>query len=336
MTLLPWIWTVMITDMNRFQIDSFDVQSLAQTIDKFSSLIPDESILENLSAIFQNAEADPFDLMNELCIHALKYIPNEFFIPLANFYSVLLLNGDKFMKIPLYTVVTEMLKKYDVSDHLSEFTKTALADQKGTFRSYAEMYLNVLSNPNVNEIQSNQSTVFPQMEMFERIVAVNIPQLYEVNLSDDKIANFEDLNNFPPLIPSTPELAQIEPFTFAINSIHQLRSEPFSYYNDLLLKLHISLVDEDSLQIMKKFEKIKDIDTSSIFKSFISKLDNTHKDATEEVVKAVEGETQDSPLPVDPFGLIITSANEFVPTVDEVNCLGADYLDPSAIYEDEN
>ena len=62
------------------------------------------------------------------------------------------------------------------------------------------------------DMYSEEDVVFKEIPMYERIVAMNIPHLYDVNANEAKFSNFDDLNSFPPLLPNNWKLLSNERF----------------------------------------------------------------------------------------------------------------------------
>ena len=182
--------------------------------------------------------------------------------------------------------------------------------------------------------ENNESTKieFPDVSMYERVVAMNIPHLYDINVNEVQVANFDDLNSFPPLLPNNTTLSSNEKFSSIITLFKKFKCEPFSTYAEILNKLHTSLVDIDSLYIVKLCDKITSFPINRIFNDALNEIMENEvplQEVEEEEVFEQPEEIVDDFVTIadDPYEFIMVLPNLFVPTVDEINSIGIDLMD---------
>jgi hypothetical protein len=166
------------------------------------------------------------------------------------------------------------------------------------------------------------------MDMFERIVAVSIPHLYEVNLSEISALSLVDLNSFPPLVPFNKTLRRSERFKVLNDVLQTYRFEPFATWGEITAKLHTSMVDTEGLDVMKK--RKTDFKVHAVLSELVSKhelrvqtMENRDDSARAD---QRDGAAQENN---SPYGFIFLEAEHFVPTVDEINLVG------NELFEDE-
>ncbi|OHS95036.1 hypothetical protein TRFO_10753 [Tritrichomonas foetus] len=229
--------------------------------------------------------------------------------------------------------------KLKTAEMLAELSSIILNDTKNSRQLYVNMYLNELpptmkrqiSDPHIKLNFDVQK--FPDVPMYERIVAMNIPHLYDVNVNEVQVANFDDLNSFPPLLPNSPSLLSSERFSTVCQLFKKFKCEPFSSYSDILNKLHTALVDVDALNVMKLCEKINTFPILHIFSEALMEYDQknvqTRDIEEEEILEQPEEFHYEDFITVvtDPYEFVMVTPGSFVPSLDEINCIGLDLMD---------
>jgi hypothetical protein len=331
LSLLPWMWSILITDIARYIFDSPAVKTLGATHGVLCQLIADEEISKALSFLVSEEEIDVFSRTADLCGLIVPRIRTSELIILCKFFTNCLKFGDKYMKSPLYSVcgqiVVRALDQEPIIEALGSFTKLVERDKNEGRRSYVELYLELLPTRGherrMNEIGHDK---FPVMEMFERIVAVSIPHLYEVNLSEISSLSVVDLNSFPPLIPFDMALRRSGRLKILNDVMHSYRFEPFATWGEITAKLHTSMIDTEGLDVMRRRKpnfKVQAALSELVVKQQLrSQSMDCENDST-----GMDQRGGSSGEKISPYGFIFIEAESFVPTVDEINLVGNDLFE---------
>lgn len=434
--LLPWMWSVIITDINRFFFWSPSVQRLEATSIAFSQFIQDEQVRHFFSVLMSEEEIDVFSEIEKVCSIIIPMIPTDELVLAANFFTNCLEYGQKTLKMPLYSVTTHMLAKSNdkmkIATSLHQFTDIIKKDVKASRRTYIKMYFEALnqtglkfnlnldedtdtesSQINIAETQ-NESTImstsmsismsmstssqfidndndsgkkkkkkkiidiqltgpldpqeFPSLPIFERIVAVEIPHLYDFTATEAQGITFNELNSFPPLFPIDLNIAQFEKFQNLKAAVKYIRCEPFCSWTELLSKLQTSLIETDNQENFAKrfYLSTKDKNFGQIILDVVKSLkkdedlndDQTQNDQQCEVANIVidgsnpavenleevydyeqipdQNFDDDVQMPIfdsDPFTFVYLTPKMFVPTIEQANLIGADVFDENANYQ---
>jgi hypothetical protein len=337
LSLLPWMWSVVITDNSRYIYDSPSVLMMEATKESMRARITDTQVLDALLLIGGNEEVDVFSLTSQLCAIIVPRILTADLVMLAKFFTNCLKFGHKSMKSPLYSIVANVIRSATEPEPLvralSQFTSVVASDKNESRRSYTELYLGVLPTvPEIEELLEEARVKWPEMEMFERIVAVNIPHLYDVSLSELSNISITDLNSFPPLLPWEPILLENERFGTFYDVLAQLRFEPFMGWSEWTAKLLASLVRTDDLDGMSHSVKFAEIKVHSALRQVLDKLDAAQAPVVE---TGEEGQEQPEEVAIeaapeeakDPYSFVFVVPDLFLPSLDEINVIGLDQYD---------
>ena len=338
LALLPWMWHVATTEISRFLFDSVDVQNMELTVNALETLIENKEIFENLAAIYMSEKVDIFFIFESISDLVVPLVDDEGVEHIGRFYATCVNNSKKSLHVPIYSIASKILKlssdKEKIAKHFSALTNYVKEDSKKARAIYIDMYLNELPKSALNDdFYYEDEIVFKEIPMYERIVAMNIPHLYDVNANEAKFANFDDLNSFPPLLPNNWKLLTNERFSNIYNTFKKFKTEPFSVYSDIMNKIHTSLVDVDALNVMKLCEKINYFPVNRVFSDTLRGIEEK-----EIKIKGKEEEEVGEELYQDDYSLYISDAKDpyemvtvlptsFMPTMEEMNMIGQDYFD---------
>ncbi|KAH0793712.1 hypothetical protein GPJ56_002433 [Histomonas meleagridis] len=202
---------------------------------------------------------------------------------------------------------------------------------------YVNLYLQALKDTKITETFEENSIkpeVFPQLDIFERIVVVDVPHLYEIQSVDSKLLSFNDLNSLPPLLPIDERLASNERFQNMSSLLKLFRCEPIVSWNELLEKCITYLIESEDLNDMMKKKSMSTCRIESGINEILNMINEQPQqtdDIKEEEEEIVEEMNESDELVIslgqDPFSLISLNAKMFIPTVDEVNYIGNDLFE---------
>lgn len=351
LSLLPWMWSVVITDVSRFIYDSPAVQMMEATHAALSTAIDSQDIIENLGYLTSPEDVDIFMAMTKLCSIIVPAVSTDELIMIGKFFTTCLKHGNKYMRSPLYSIVTNIIKfaaeKQRFIDSIGEFIDLVKKDKNESRKSYKQLFhevCGVVEDSPLCAVVEEPVVPFPEMEMFERIVAVNIPHMYELNSSELDSINIEDLNSFPPWMPFESSVLSSERFAMLNEVLRQFRFEPFVSWTELTNKLHTSLIDTDELEVMKKKVDIKSLHVHTVLSEVMknidvkTRLDETDFDvASQEQVAPVdlEEKPEEEKQDKDPYAFVFMEPLTFVPSVDEINLIGNELFEDPGAFQDE-
>lgn len=254
LSLLPWIWCVLSIDFNSSSPNSMMAQN---TILSFIQLIEDEKITNLLKKLLKKGTYDIYCLMINLCSYASKNMDVLEGKSLCSFYAKCLYSGNRYMRIPLYSLMAEIVKNQpSFIEYLGLFTSLAKEENKQEIIQYAEIYLNNIKDMPIPIIEEEKQQTF-DTKYFDRIVLVLIPQYDDGNIIDDEIEKMDDLNTFPPLIPWDFRLEYYPQFKNSIEQLLEVRIEPFCSWIKMLNKMRTSIKDAKTNTQLQKNVNIK-------------------------------------------------------------------------------
>jgi hypothetical protein len=340
------MWSVVITDQSRFMFNSPSVVMIEATYASLKRRIKNEQILKALSFIGSDEEIDIFMNISDLCGLIVPFIPTSNLILVIKFFTSCLTHGQKSMWSPLYSVATGVInsarEKRAVVAALADFTARVRGDKNPGRRSYREIYCEAyFPIANSRLILQNETPepagYWPEMPMFERIVAVKIPHLYEVSVSEVSNITLTDLNSFPPLLPFEPILLTSNKFQVFQNVLCMFRFEPFTTYRELTMKLLTSLVRSDDLADIKHAIKLSDLHMHSTVKEILPHIEiqsNPNPDMQSEALEDEEESKHEEVPPTDPSALVFVQPVRFLPTVDDINTVGNELFEDPEMFGD--
>ncbi|KAH0786844.1 hypothetical protein GPJ56_009221 [Histomonas meleagridis] len=321
------MWSVLSIDFNALKTSTPKSIMMKNTIQTLIKLVEDENIKYLLQNLLTNSSIDIFSLMKKICSAAANQMDEKDGEDICNFYTQCLFSGSKRMRIPLYSLMEEIIKVHgSFKQHLGQFTRVARDESKSGRIQYADLYLNEIGNEVLEEKPLN-STDPTNFYMFERIVNT-FPPLCE--MIEDFI-DMKDYNGFPPLIIWDDRLLDFDStsdlFSFKqiIQEIDAMRINPFSKWADMLNKMQESIGNKEN-KSMKSTKKFIDLDLQNVFQKCLKENFSGVKNTSSQfslVMKKITW-TNDDESEMDkrmrPMGAVITPFS-FVPdkqTVEEM------------------
>jgi hypothetical protein len=332
LSLVPWMWSVVITDLSRFLFESDNVHAMEATFDALKAHITDPAILETLRFIGSDEEDDIYLSVAQLCSLVVPQLETEDLLLLARFYTSCLLYGDKTMISPLYSVVTGLLSysmdSQKVAVALGAFVASVRRDKNEARRSYRDIFLAAYDRTGVHATKAPDivPSVWSQIMLFERIVAVKIPHLYEVGQADVATMSLQDLNSFPPMIPFEQCLRGSDKFQLLTDLLTQYRFEPFVSWWEFTAKLMASVVDTEELEGLRHAMKLGDLRLRSSFEEILENIEVRQEVVPQEYAPAAIEEEEENHEEVggDPYAFVFVQSRLFLPSSNSVYAIGED------------
>ena len=354
LSLLPWMWSVVITDISRFLIKTPKVLMMKKTTQVLCESIEDEDVRESVQHIFlqnqQDSDNDMYTMVTDLVTRILQLIDQNDIPVICNFYANLLPSGPKSLTVPLYAISTSLLlhapHDTDIAHALYRFS--SIADLQDQSDPYIELYKEALGNVVRVERQVSIFIPFPSLVLFDRIVAVLTPNLYEVGPPDGIPISFHSLQSFPQLLPSIMELNEKEEFHQMNLNFSKLQILPFCQINEMCSKMRNSVIDIEALKVMRETEKVSKINIGEIITEVLNNMNTqslesrrqsadhlTNIKETEsypyieyndgdnpEEKETDEHKTQENKNELDSLELVSIDPKMFIPNVADVNIVG--------------
>ena len=361
LSLLPWIWTIILTDLNQFRFHTRSVQMLIKThsiIIKFlqeysnsadissESKVVNQKIINSLKLVISDEKFDLYHEMIKITEKIVHLMDQDHLKSLAIFFKNYLRYGPSFSKIPLYSIVTKILEtSKESAKYFSGFITVASSDMD----SARKVYIDLLMDKFTTVEKAVNVYKFPNLILFDRIVAILIPQMYEYNPSENIIKDFDDFQSLPPILPRETNLSlnpnirtgnkeihdslylmQNKKYVNLIQTFHKMKIDPFYSWSEILSKMHTSLIDDDLL-LNKKMHSAQDIKINRIMTQVLNQIHEETINSTIEV-NDVQSETQSTEMNdayniSDPYEFISLEPFMFVPSFEEVNYIGDELFD---------
>ena len=344
--LLPWLWKCKHVYMKAGLASKAEVKMARDTVDAFVDLLFKDEDQEIKAILKKQNDVDIYidlqDGMVSVCQQCLKLCDSKELRLVCHFYTDLLEFGPCAMKRFLYYLAYELLVQFpDCSSDLSRFSNLMRADQVVSHRTIVSEFLEKCIAPTED---TEVEAPFPTFPLYERIVAVTIPHLFEPNITDYQVEQFDDPNTFPPLLPNDPAVLDIDKFGSIASQLKQIVVAPFDEWYVLLNKLAMKLVNQNkaSLMVSKKRDHIKEIDVQAIFDSIVPKFTEPEEAESDQAEEEDEHQVPLSPeilkmeesLFKDAYAIVAPQATLFVPSVEEVNVIGEDLFEAAGEEED--
>jgi hypothetical protein len=335
LSLMPWMWSIVITNINRFMFDSPDVLMMEATLSALKRHIHDQELIDALAFLDSAQEVDIFLSVSHLCSTIVPRIETPDLVMIVKFFSHLIDHSDKTMRSPLYSVTTGILnfatQKGEIAAALAGFTQVVRCDHKESRRSYREMYLEAytaVTGPRRRRdwlLSSAMDPDWPELKMFSRIVAVTIPHLYEVSDGDLSAMKMDELNSFPPLLPFEPLLLDAERFALFQTVIFEHRFEPFMSWWETVGKLVACLINTEDLEVLKQPVKVAGLKLKTAFSAMLSSIEVRRSALLEEYHPPPDEEEEDQmdlPPDRDAYAFVFVEPERFILTIADVNEIG--------------
>jgi hypothetical protein len=343
LSLLPWMWAVVITEMSRFLFDSPQVLIMEATFESLKRFISDPAILNCLSFIGSDEDVDVFANIATLCEIIVPQIPTSDLLLITKFFHHCLVWGDKSLSSPTYAVVAHIVShaidKQPILERLGPLTAIVEKDQNESRCSYRDLYMEVCAVVKDLAPEEEQSGVWPDLVLFERIVVVKIPHLYEVNVSDIANISILDLTSFPPLLPFDVVLLQGERFKRFFAVLSQYRFEPFMQWYELTGKLLASLVGRLDWGDLRRTIAVGELKLKTTFSTILKQIEITPQNEindTEQNQEEEEDLIEEKQPAADPYAFVFLTSQTFVPSVSDVNIIGNEQFEDGRIGNETN
>ena len=237
----------------------------------------------------------------------------------------------------------ETTEKKEISE-LSEKAESLIQQQLAKYEKIQkaeESFENGEMDENDEEIQTTttefdkeerKENEFPYIEMFQRVIAVNVPHLFEVQSADEYYSTFNDINMMPPPVPNDSMLLDYPSIRKLAEIQIRITCEPYTGWSDLLSRLHTALTDTYFF-IENQVKKVGYLDIPNIFEQIFADKDVINETRSRAVSGAVSDETdqdhieEDGDILQNPYSVFVIGAEMFIPTVDETNLVGADLFE---------
>lgn len=329
LALSPWFWQVVNIDLVRFHMETTDMLMMNSTIEAFKSLITDEEVLKIIHDDF-TPETDVDLIMYRVCNRVIEIIDKDDLRLVLKFYANHIRFGFKFMKIALLSLISQIIEKYpDMAAEVTEYTNDIAMVQVEN-KKIAKFMPKVSLTREKNLFKKK---AFPSFIIFDHIVVVEVPHLYEMNNADDLLDEAEDVNSklnaFPHMLPHDEVLLTDPQIEMLNENLKQVVIQPYETWSATIGKLQTSLLDPLALQILKQAEKHEEIEVSELLNQILVQIQN---DETARSVKlelqSMHDEKEAEQLAKDPFELVsLNIFNTFVPSIEESNIIGDDLFD---------
>ena len=332
--LMPWMWKVVMTDMSRFMFTSEDAERMDSTIEVLKHSVSNKVITEGLDMIIENEDLYCYDAIQDVFREALKFIEPDDVPMIVHFYTVMLMNGDKHMKLPLYTLTTLILESLPESiKYLKEFTVIAEGDQdkKNQFyRKYLSAVRHKVSDmKDIEYVEMETNTYFPLFPLMERIVVVDTPHLYEFDEGPEAAALCVNLNAFLPICPIEPCFDGVPIMQRIRNGLERLEMPPFSEWSSQIGKGMTFIFDDNNTGKKKTINLDGATFNQHIPKTLSSIAPEVSHDTIETIFLRSEAAGDPSAFIFigDPKDLVVLMPNAFVPSFQVVNECGQELFE---------
>ncbi|EAY02920.1 hypothetical protein TVAG_040700 [Trichomonas vaginalis G3] len=313
LTLLPWMWMVSTNDYGRAIYVSDENSMFVSTANSLAQYIKDEEVsnaLKNMSTFNYITLYNDVKLITEKCGRKMS---KEELRSFGNWCCNLLKFGDEMMKIPLYTIVSWLSEEVkDLPDLMPEFIYSAINDQSHEFAPFVSL-LKAKVPANI-KLEPKEKKEFPQMHIFERIVVCDIPSLYDVNTLGETEVVCEDVNSLVPISPITPAIKDTPTVQRIRSALQRVHFPPFESWAQMSARGAATMLGVTGLSEVRRTKW----NAAAVINQALELLAN-------EPPKNEEEEEEEE-LP-DPMGLIPVVASAFIPTMDDVNEIGANLFD---------
>jgi hypothetical protein len=327
LTLLPWIWKIVVTDMSRFIFTSEEVGLLDGTINTLRMKIPVPELQDELAALIQDTDCDLPASMDRICSMALEYVNDDDLRPITKFYTSMLRTGDRFIRVPLYVLATCIVQnRRSTAAMFGDFAvlvqrEANREDGKGRRQQLQATFLDAMGDLPSSAVLPDRR--FPVLKMLERIVVVNVPHLYDFEILAETSGLCEDLNSFVPMCPLDPLFFRVDRIRLIRETLEKVDLSPYHEWSDLMVKGMTFLYDE--AQMVKQTVNLEALFDVSLFVSVptagvdfeaVSEQDELRRASVEgSVVNQTENE------------LVVVGPEAFLPTMEMVNEIGHELFD---------
>ena len=321
LSLLPWMWVVSTNDFPDAicTTDSFSqLSGITTVLSKSIQINEVTEALENISSFHYT------ELYNSVRVIATKCgerITEEEMVSLGNWYTNLLKFGDQILKIPIYTIISylaDVNSKVDIIQVMPELIYYAYNDESPEYEPFVEQLKNsVGKSPPQNQTRRKQT--FPNMQIFQRIVVCDVPSMYEYEALGETEVYCQDVNSLVPIAPNSHILKETETVHKIREALTHARYPPFDEWSDMLRRGNTNMLGVTSVNEVRLTPWNAGATISQAMRSMYSS-DNKSEDSSS------EEEEEDLP---DPMSIIPIRARSFLPSMDDVNEVGAALFDES-------
>ena len=389
LALLPWFWMSASLSLKRYSRYGNEIIETLQTLKtiSISDSYADDflHILDKLLAVFQlndtkplrrimlniasklidmidnkihlddNAQSndDENDFNNPNTKKTIQEEKNDFFKWISSFYTAALEYRPKKLKVPLVLISSIIIQKYpEFKNYLKKFLGILSknnSDNNDDVSSFISEFNNSNEITNDEDDKEISHSTFPSLSLFDRIVVVIVPHLYESNLADQINEEFNDLNSFPPLFPINDDnILKNDKFRNLEEHITQIEVVPFADWEQILQKMQFELIDSGFVP-RKLVTTTPKIDVQSILLAELESAIQTNAkqksdpnremeviapEITEnEEVQCEDEDLQEIPDPSNdlylpnPYDFVVLGSSYFLPSLDFANSVGDELFD---------
>jgi len=326
--LLPWIWKIVMTDLSRFTFTSEEAELVEGTLAQMKSQLLEKEIQVSLDSAIEGQESIFYDSINDLFTIAFGHVDQEDISLIIQFYTLLLKNGDKSLKIPLYTLATLLLEISPES--INKFTKFANLVKDDVKDRTLQLQARFLEKIPIDLITPTEvvDLSFPFLKLTEKIVVVDVPHLYEIDALNERTALCIDLNSFIPVCLMDPAFLVVEKVQKIRESLENVDLAPFQKWSRMIADGMTFLYGER--QIVKhviNVQKLQGIrlDVPILAIECDDEIVEESEVQEEEIVENVQSTSC--------LDLVIIGPDVFIPAMDVVNSTGAEYLEHILVEE---
>ncbi|OHS92774.1 hypothetical protein TRFO_12336 [Tritrichomonas foetus] len=334
LAILPYLWMI---SANTIRRSIENIKKAKDVINALKSMCLENDYLDDLLKCFEfPREVNLRDTMLKVANKVIEGLDDDDLMNIAIFYTSNICYKTNKMIVPLVILISKIIEtRPSFSKYLNKFVSHVVSSGIKN-NSDINHFLNRIKKTMNGEDYINidvDENIFPPMPLFDRIVVVIVPHLYDSNLADQVNAEFDDLNSFPPLLPFDESIMHLEKFRSLEEHISQIEIIPFVDWDLMLQKMKFTLTDSGFIP-QKLVSKIHQIDIKAIlleeFSLAQNEIDKTsEKEPSEPNIMFEEEEEIDDEmninvnlLPSDPYGLIVVGAWSFVPSVELSNSIG--------------
>ncbi|EAY17730.1 hypothetical protein TVAG_170440 [Trichomonas vaginalis G3] len=310
LSLLPWMWSVVITDISRFLTKTPKVLMMQKSLQDLSSYIEkdDETIVKFLEKAFavtaMSITDDMFTMVTKLVELIIDKIDKSDIPIICNFFTNCLESGSRSLIVPLYSIATAIIrltnKDEDVFKALSKFYFIADEQEKNDpdITIYTQLFKDEMTEY-ISDYSSSSSNVseelfyFPEFHFFDRIIAILVPRLHEIDLHDSKPQTFATIQQFPQMNPNIAALSDCKRFVELTDNLKQIPVSPFSQTAELCTKMRSTFIDTDALKMMRETEKVDMIAIDKIMKDVLKIVIDDNKSMQGDIVRNTNEEEEE-------------------------------------------
>ena len=321
LSLLPWMWVVSTNDYPDAIYTTDSVSQLTGISKVLSKAIGIEEVTEALEHVSSFHYNELYNSVRVIATKCGERISEDEMVSLGNWYTNLLKFGDQILKIPIYTIISylaDVNSKVDIIQVMPELIYYAYNDESPEYEPFVEQLKNSVGKT-PPQSQTRKRLTFPNMQIFQRIVVCDVPSMYEYEALGETEVYCQDVNSLVPIAPNSHILKETETVHKIRDALAHARYPPFDEWSDMLRRGNTNMLGVTSVNEVRLTPWNAGATISQAMRSMYSS-DNKSEDSSS------EEEEEDLP---DPMSIIPIRARSFLPSMDDVNEVGAALFDES-------